>query len=65
MWSRYNRSLELEQGIAKHCPVTLPQRLWQRLVESVGIDSELRWADLSKKAMNLLLLELTQGQFAI
>jgi predicted flavoprotein YhiN len=31
----------------------------------VGIDSELRWADLSKKAMNLLLLELTQGQFAI
>jgi predicted flavoprotein YhiN len=31
------------------------------LVESVGIDAELRWADLS----NLLLLELTQGQFKI
>jgi predicted Rossmann fold flavoprotein len=53
------------KAIAKHCPVTLPQRLWQRLVESVGINSELRWADLSKKALNLLLLELTQGQFAI
>jgi predicted Rossmann fold flavoprotein len=55
----------VRKAIAKHCPVTLPQRLWQRLVESVGIDSELRWADLSKKALNLLLLELTQGQFKI
>jgi predicted Rossmann fold flavoprotein len=55
----------VRKAIAKHCPVTLPQRLWQRLVESVGIDSELRWADLSKKALNLLLLELTQGQFRI
>lgn len=55
----------VRKAIAKHCPVTLPQRLWQRLVESVGIEPELRWADLSKKALNLLLLELTQGQFAI
>jgi predicted Rossmann fold flavoprotein len=55
----------VRKAIAKNCPVTLPQRLWQRLVESVGIDSELRWADLSKKALNLLLLELTQGQFKI
>ena len=55
----------VRKAIAKHCPVTLPQRLWQRLVESVGIDTELRWADLSKKALNLLLLELQQGQFKI
>jgi predicted Rossmann fold flavoprotein len=55
----------VRKAIAKHCPVALPQRLWQRLVESVGIGAELRWADLSKKALNLLLLELTQGQFAI
>jgi predicted Rossmann fold flavoprotein len=55
----------VRKAIAKHCPVAIPQRLWQRLVESVGIDAELRWADLSKKALNLLLLELTQGQFAI
>lgn len=55
----------MRKAISKHCPVTLPQRLWQRLVESVGIDSELRWADLSKKALNLMLMELTQGQFVI
>jgi predicted Rossmann fold flavoprotein len=55
----------VRKAIAKHCPVALPQRLWQRLVEAMGIDAELRWADLSKKTLNLLLLELTQGQFAI
>jgi predicted Rossmann fold flavoprotein len=55
----------VRRAIAKHCPVALPQRLWQRLVEAAGIDLELRWADLSKKALNLLLLELTQGQFRI
>jgi predicted Rossmann fold flavoprotein len=55
----------VRKAIAKHCPIALPQRLWQRLVESVGIEPELRWADLSKKALNLLLLELTQGQFAV
>ena len=31
----------------------------------MGIDAELRWADLSKKALNLLMLELQQGQFKI
>jgi predicted Rossmann fold flavoprotein len=55
----------VRRAISKHCPVALPQRLWQRLVEAAGIDPELRWADLSKKALNLLLLELTQGQFRI
>jgi predicted Rossmann fold flavoprotein len=54
-----------KRAIAKHCPVALPQRLWQRLVEATEIHAELRWADLSNKALNLLLLELQQGQFTI
>jgi predicted Rossmann fold flavoprotein len=54
-----------KRAIAKHCPIALPQRLWQRLVEAAEINAELRWADLSKKALNLLLLQLQQGQFAI
>jgi predicted Rossmann fold flavoprotein len=51
--------------VGNYSPVPLPQRLWERLVKFIGIDAELRWADLSKKALNLLLLELTQGQFVI
>jgi predicted Rossmann fold flavoprotein len=51
--------------IANHCPVVLPQRLWQRFVSAIGIASEVRWADLSKKALNQLLQELQQGQFGI
>jgi predicted Rossmann fold flavoprotein len=54
-----------KRAIANHSPVSLPQRLWQRLVDEIGIDSALRWADLSKKALNQLLQELQQGQFVI
>ncbi len=54
-----------KRAIANHSPVPLPQRLWQQLVGAIGIDSELRWADLSKKALNQLLQELQQGRFEI
>lgn len=54
-----------KRAIANHCPVALPQRLWQRLAEAAEIDAEQRWADLSKKALNVLLLQLQQGQFSI
>ena len=46
-------------------PVGLPQRLWQRLVMAAEVSAELRWADLSKKSMNLLLQELQQGRYEI
>ncbi len=44
---------------------SLPQRLWQRLVTAAEIGAELRWADLPKKSMNLLLQELQQGRYEI
>jgi predicted Rossmann fold flavoprotein len=54
-----------KRAVVNHNPVPLPQRLWQRLVSAANIDAELRWADLSKKALNLLLQELHQGHFEI
>jgi predicted Rossmann fold flavoprotein len=54
-----------KRAIANHSPVPLPQRLWQRLVDAIEVDSELRWADLSKKALNQLVQELQQGRFEI
>lgn len=44
-------------------PVPLPRRLWQRLVTSAGISAEKRWAELSHKALNQLIQELTQGSY--
>ena len=44
----------------KHNPYSeLPKRLWEKLVELSGIDSETTWAHLSREAMNKLLNQLT------
>lgn len=56
-WSR--------RAIAASCPVSLPRRLWQRLVASVGIQPTVRWAELSNKILSQLIQELTQGRYLL
>ncbi|MBE9030837.1 NAD(P)/FAD-dependent oxidoreductase [filamentous cyanobacterium LEGE 11480] len=51
--------------IATSCPVMIPKRLWESLTLTAGIASDLRWADLPKKSLNKLMLELIQGQYQI
>ena len=51
--------------VTTSCPVPVPKRLWMNLVISVGIGAEERWAEVSKKALNQLVQELTQGQYLI
>ncbi|MBW4539960.1 MAG: NAD(P)/FAD-dependent oxidoreductase [Myxacorys chilensis ATA2-1-KO14] len=51
--------------IAANCPVMIPRRLWEKLVANIGIDPEMRWAELSNKTMTALIGELTQGSYAI
>ena len=46
-------------------PVEIPKRLWQSLVTFIGLDSKMVWADLSKKSLNNLLIELLQGEYLI
>jgi predicted Rossmann fold flavoprotein len=43
----------------------LPIRLWKRLVAAAGIRDDKRWADLSKKEIQTLAEELTQGRFQV
>lgn len=54
-----------KRAVMNYSPVELPQRLWQRLATAAEIDPGLRWADLSKRSINLLLQELLQGRFEI
>jgi len=55
-----------KRAIATFSPYTpLPKRLWQYLLARVDIDLELTWANLSKKQLNRLVQELTQGSYAI
>jgi len=51
--------------IATSCPVPIPRRLWERLIDSVGISSELRWAELSNKTLTMLIQELTRGTYTV
>lgn len=54
-----------KKAILLHRGVDLPHRLWQYLVNRVGIGGEDRWAEISNKALNQLIQELTQGQYLI
>lgn len=54
-----------KKAILLHRGVDLPHRLWQYLVNRVGIGEEDRWAEISNKALNQLIQELTQGQYLI
>lgn len=59
------RSQLAKKSIMANCPIPIPRRLWERLTVAVGIAPGDRWAELSNKALNQLLQELTQGQFLI
>ncbi|WP_346293531.1 NAD(P)/FAD-dependent oxidoreductase [Sphaerothrix gracilis] len=54
-----------KRAIANYDPFSLPRRLWQYLVQRSGVAPETTWAGFSKKAVNKLGQELTQGHYAI
>jgi len=51
--------------IATSCPIPIPKRLWMSMITHIGIGAEERWAEVSKKALNQLVQELTQGRYLI
>ncbi len=54
-----------KKQIASYSPVKLSKRLWQSLVIASEINSEIIWANLSKKQLNKLVQELIQGKYLI
>lgn len=54
-----------QKAIVLHRGVDLPHRLWQYLIDRIGITTEDRWAELSNKKLNQLIQELTQGEYLI
>lgn len=43
----------------------LPSRLWTSLAKASGIEEQQKWADVTKKQMQRLAMELTQGEYHI
>lgn len=54
-----------KRAISTYCPVNLPRRLWQYLVHKAEIADDLRWADLSNKAIARLVGLLNASTYAI
>jgi predicted Rossmann fold flavoprotein len=62
------KELKLEQAkkaVSKKSPFELTNRLWESLVMASGIDSETKWADLSKIQLQNLSNQLTNGLFQV
>lgn len=62
--------LQLKTSLAKKripsfSPLELPKRLWQSLIEVIGIPETTTWSELSKQKIQQLSQELTQGRFQI
>jgi predicted Rossmann fold flavoprotein len=53
------------KAIALHRGVDLPHRLWQYLINRLGITLEDRWAGISNKTLNQLVSEIAQGEYLI
>jgi len=54
-----------KKQIVSYSPVKLSKRLWQSLVIASEINPDTIWANLSKKQLNKLVQELSQGNYLI
>lgn len=62
------KELKLEhakKAVSKKSPFELTNRLWENLVLASGIDSDTKWADLSKIQLQNLTHQLTNGTFQV
>jgi predicted Rossmann fold flavoprotein len=62
------KELKLEhskKAVSKKSPFDFPNRLWESLVIASTISEETKWADLTKKQLQNLALQLTQGEFQV
>lgn len=54
-----------KRQIALHRGVDLPHRLWQYIIDRIGVSKEDRWAELSHKTLNQLVKEISQAEYTL
>ena len=54
-----------KKSVSKKSPFDFPNRLWESFVLASGIETETKWADLSKKQLTDLANQLTNGEFQV
>lgn len=63
-WHGIRTSLSAQKLVNRN-PFSLPSRIWVFLLESAGINPEIRWADLASKDQNKLIQLLTGHSFLV
>ena len=58
------RASNAKRAVESSCPWPLPKRLWKSLVESV-VGQGVRWAELPKKSLQALVMELSAGEYQV
>lgn len=51
--------------VLPNCPLMIPKRLWESFCRHAEITEKTRWAELSKRSINLLIQNLLQGNYTI
>jgi predicted Rossmann fold flavoprotein len=59
------RTAHPRRQIASWNPLSIPARLWERLVGAAGISPEIVWTSLSNAALQALAAQVTSGEFAV
>jgi predicted Rossmann fold flavoprotein len=54
-----------KKAVSKKSPFEFPNRLWESLVLASGIETEMKWADLSKIQLQNLVSQLTNATFQV
>lgn len=54
-----------KKAVSKKSPFDFPNRLWESLVLASGIETETKWADLSKIQLQNLASQLTKAKFQV
>ena len=54
-----------KKKIVNYCPIELPKRLWQSLINYAAIKPDKVWSEISKKELNKLVTELVRGHYQI
>ena len=55
----------VKKAVSKKSPFEFPNRLWESLVLASGIETETKWADVSKIQLQNLANQLTNGSFQV
>lgn len=59
------KEVEARKTVIRTRAVNLPKRLWAKLVHAAGIETNVRWAEVTKEMLQSLAKELTEGTYRV